>query len=254
MSEPFEQVSGTAVQSITSLYKHRWGIPLIPRAYSMLSQQEWQVLVLAEELSRLKLQLAGVYEDDQSFDQDQIKELQDLSGRLKTHDLILKRVLTAREMSRNEEREIQDSERENQRSSKRDRRLDHLVQIRDKLDFQVMQRLNTIKSLAAEITQLERDNASLHQRNQALMNEISNLSTKSIEQKESQFSTAERARYETLKQSILANKSKADVLSELIVALVIATGISWADDRTLRDLILKCGESSLQQEKFLFDS
>jgi chromosome segregation ATPase len=238
-----ERISQSATDTVTTLHNHSWGVPLIPKAYSVLSAHEQEILLLNEELTQLKFELAGIFDKDNSgLEQDQSSDekLEDLLGRLKTHDLVLNRVLTAKELAESAD-------------TNWDGRLARLDAARAELDIQVMKRSNTVRQLTKEINGIEEENTVLHECNRAMVQEIKSLLTENKIIQESKFTAEEHAEYESVKQTLLQTRAKADVICELILSLISATGVNWAKDPRLKQLVERCGTHLLEDADLLFE-
>lgn len=246
MQDPYlDVISHNATGTATNLYRHSWGVPIIPKAYSLLSAHEQEILLLNEELSQLSLELKGVYDQKDIGEgayREDIEELEKLLGNLKTRDLFFNLVSAAKEIDEC-----------HQGQQKWDQRVCRLDEAKIELDSRVTKEFNDIRSLTEQLRELEEKNSRLHEGNKQLVQEIQDKSVDVKKHQEEKFTSDERIQYDDLKQLLIRTKTKSDVICELILALILATGINWAKDSKLKELVEACGCYLLEKNEFLFE-
>jgi hypothetical protein len=97
---------------------------------------------------------------------------------------------------------------------------------------------SALNSTLKKLSNLEVENLQLHQRNKVLVRELLDLTKNDESWKEELDDTDIKTRLEQVKANHQKSKAKWETMKSITSAIVVGSGVDWADDEELAALVL----------------
>ena len=118
------------------------------------------------------------------------------------------------------------------------RTLLRLVNRRDVLSFAHENLTTSHNSTRKTLSNLELENLQINRKNQELVRQLLELTGEDASWKEELDDPDLKAQLEELETEQKRNKAKWEVMKNIASAVVVGSGVNWAEDKTLSDLVL----------------
>ncbi|RJE17485.1 Centromere protein H CENP-H, partial [Aspergillus sclerotialis] len=119
-----------------------------------------------------------------------------------------------------------------------ERALLRLVNRRDVLSFAHENLAASHNSMRKTLSNLELENLQINRKNQKLVRQLLELTGEDASWKEELDDPNLKAQLEELETERKKNKAKWEVMKNIASAVVVGSGVNWAEDKTLIDLVL----------------
>ncbi|KAK9433112.1 hypothetical protein V1505DRAFT_363252 [Lipomyces doorenjongii] len=112
----------------------------------------------------------------------------------------------------------------------------------------ILQLSDELSRLKVQLLELQKENKGRHGMNRATAGEIVDILKERRTRQKSVLSDADNKRIEAIKESIANTEEKIETLKPVVLGIILGSGLDWAAQKDLRDIVLECSNNDSDDE------